>query len=141
LKSEANLPIPIGAAVADVGAGSVEWLLPTSGGRTVGDGFAYAFAHHWGSTWNCRYSGLPAAAFRLPIAPQSTSRDVFQLAERSLPIEPAGQAKHARAITAKINLRGTAPFEAAISRGRLQSNPMPRSEGGHRPRSVHNANS
>jgi hypothetical protein len=78
-KSEANLPIPIGAAVADVGAGSVEWLLPTPGGRTVGDGFAYAFAHHWGSTWNCRYSGPPAAAFRLPIAPQSTSRDVFQL--------------------------------------------------------------
>jgi hypothetical protein len=69
----------ISGTACDAKSSGTKWLLPTPGGRTVGDGFAYAFAHHWGSIWNCRYTGIPAASVCLPLAPRSVHRDGFQL--------------------------------------------------------------
>jgi hypothetical protein len=69
---------PIGPT-GDAGAGRIEWLLPRPGGRPVGDGFAYAFAHHWNSVWHCRYTGLPTGAVTFPIRRRSMIGDGFEL--------------------------------------------------------------
>jgi hypothetical protein len=69
---------PIGPT-GDAGERRIEWLLPTPGGRTVGDGFAYAFAHYWNSVWHCRYTGLPTGAVTFPIRHRSMIGDGFEL--------------------------------------------------------------
>jgi hypothetical protein len=69
---------PIGPT-GDAGAGRIEWLLRRPGGRPVGDGFAYAFAHHWNSVWHCRYTGLPSGAVTFPIRRRSMIGDGFEL--------------------------------------------------------------
>jgi hypothetical protein len=63
----------------DPGPGRIEWLLPTPGGGPVGDGFAYAFAHHWNSIWHCGYTGLPTGALTFPIRRRSMIGDGFEL--------------------------------------------------------------
>jgi hypothetical protein len=69
---------PIGPT-GDAGPGRIEWLLPMPGGRTVGDGFAYAFAHYWNSVWHCGYTGLPTGAVTFPIRRRSMIGDGFEL--------------------------------------------------------------